>query len=311
MAVAASSPSQREGLKYPNLCDTAMLLCAFQFGMRPVQIAMLSLADIRVREISDNKLATVHLTFRMVKQRNALAVKPLLRGVKREWSPLFVELMRQANERKLRAVDHVFEMQSSGQAGVRIADLLRTLIGRDASARDLRHTAAQRLVDAGASQEELTEFLGHTDITTGLVYFDTSANQAELVNKALGISEIYQRVARIAHDRFITADDLVHLKGDQQIAGVPHGIPIAGIGGCSSGQPACPYNPILSCYGCRKFMPIHEATIHHQVIADLRKVVLLFNVASRGESTSPPYLQLQRTIAEVQAVIQEIEGDVA
>lgn len=309
MATMASSPSQAERLQYSDLCDAAMLLCAFQFGMRPVQIAMLSLADVRIRDISADELATVHLTFRMVKQRRALAAKPLLRRVKREWSPLFIELMRQANERELHMVDRVFGVQSSNEAGRRIADLLRGLIGSESSARDLRHTAAQRLVDAGASQEELAEFLGHTDITTGLVYFDTSANQAERVNKALGISEIYQRVARIAHDRFITADDLIHLKGDQQIAGVPHGIPIAGIGGCSSGQPACPYNPILSCYGCRKFMPIHEAAIHHQVIADLRKVVLFFNEASRSESASPAYLQLQRTIAEVHTVIQEIEGD--
>jgi integrase len=311
MAMMASAASQRERLQYLGLCDAAMLLCAFQFGMRPVQIAMLSFGDVRIRDTSADGLATVHLTFRMVKQRSASAAKPLLRRVKREWSPLFIELARQANDRKLHAVERIFGARSSQDAGRRIAALLRGLIGGESSARDLRHTAAQRLVDAGASQEELAEFLGHTDITTGLVYFDTSANQAERVNKALGISEIYQRVARIAHDRFITADDLIHLKGDQQIAGVPHGIPIAGIGGCSSGQPACPYSPILSCYGCRKFMPVREAATHHQVIADLRKVVLFFNEASRNESASPAYLQLQRTMVEVQTVIQEIEGDTA
>ncbi|MBP0657292.1 site-specific integrase, partial [Mycobacterium tuberculosis] len=77
------------------------------------------------------------------------------------------------------------------------------------------HTAAQRLVDAGASQEELAEFLGHSDMTTALVYYETSANQAERVNKALGISEIYQRVARIAHNRFIGPEELAQLKESQ------------------------------------------------------------------------------------------------
>jgi hypothetical protein len=75
------------------------------------------------------------------------------------------------------------------------------------------------------------------------VYFRTSASHAERVNRALGASDIYRRVARIAHDRFISPEELAQLKGDQQIAGVPHGIPIAGIGGCTSGQLACPYNP--------------------------------------------------------------------
>ena len=131
MATMASSPSQAERLQYSDLCDAAMLLCAFQFGMRPVQIAMLSLADVRIRDISADELATVHLTFRMVKQRRALTAKPLLRRVKREWSSLFIELMRQANERKLRMVDRVFGVQSSNEAGRRIADLLRGLIGSD------------------------------------------------------------------------------------------------------------------------------------------------------------------------------------
>jgi hypothetical protein len=162
-------------------------------------------------------------------------------------------------------------------------------VGRKISATDLRHTAAQRLVDAGASQDELAEFMGHTDITTGLVYFQTSPNQAERVNRALGISQVYQKVAQIAHDRFISKEEMAGLKGEHQIAGVPHGIPIAGIGGCASGQPACPFNPITSCYGCRKFMPLHELPIHQQVLQDLRGIVVFFNEASRGDANSPAY----------------------
>ncbi|MGH7471433.1 MAG: site-specific integrase, partial [Longimicrobiales bacterium] len=144
---------------------------------------------------------------------------------------------------------------------------------------------------------------------TGLVYFAASASHAERVNRALGASEIYRRVAKIAHDRFISPEELTQLKGEQQIAGVPHGIPIAGIGGCTSGQPACPYNPVTSCYGCRKFMPLHDKTMHESVLAAMREVVSLFEQSSRGDARSPAYLQLQRTIAEIRAVIDELEGE--
>jgi integrase len=291
------------------LQDAAMLLCAYQFGMRPVQIAMVTLRDMRIRHEPADPLPTVHLTFRMVKQRSASATKPLLRRVKREWAPLFVAVDRLARMQGQDLGDRAFSVQSASEAGRRIASLLRNLIGDNgATAFNLRHTAAQRLVDAGASQEELAEFLSHSDITTGLVYYETSANQAERVNKALGISEIYQRVARIAHARSISPEELAQLKESQQLGGVPHGLSIAGIGGCTSGQPACPYNPIMSCYGCRKFMPVHDLLMHEKILSDFRGVARFFHDASRGDSVSPAYPQLERTISEVQAVVHELES---
>ncbi|EIF28019.1 phage integrase family protein [Burkholderia sp. Ch1-1] len=294
-----------------DICDAGMLLCAYQFAMRPVQIAMLRMRHVRIWHEAAEGMPTVHLTFHMAKQRSDSKRRPLTRRVKREWAPLLVALnaWRQADGASGSA--RFFNVDSNYEAGARIAALVRKLIGSDdiGTATDLRHTAAQRLVDAGASHEELAEFMGHSNIQTGLVYYATSATHAERVNRALGASDIYRRVARIAHDRFISQEELAHLKGEQQIAGVPHGIPIAGIGGCASGQPACPYNPITSCYGCRKFMPLHDKVMHERVLADMRGVVLFFERSSRGDVRSPAYLQLQRTIAEIQAVIEELESE--
>nr|WP_329760827.1 site-specific integrase [Stenotrophomonas geniculata] len=304
----ATYKCRRSLLPLKELQDAAMLLCAYQFAMRPIQVAMLTFRDLKVRLDADELLATVHVTFRMAKQRSAGASKPLLRRVKREWTPLFVEIDRHFRVSGDDVDARVFGAVSANEASRRISSLLRNLLGQDVTAVNLRHTAAQRLVDAGASQEELAEFLGHTDITTALVYYETSANQAERVNKALGISDIYQRVARIAHDRFIDAEELAQLKESQQIGGAPHGVPIAGIGGCSSDQVACPYNPILSCYRCRKFMPIYDSQIHARVLEDFRSVVRFFHDSSRGEGASAAYLQLERTIVAVQAVLSELEG---
>ncbi|WP_244097693.1 site-specific integrase [Burkholderia anthina] len=309
--VAALAPSSVTPPSRDDICDAGMLLCAYQFGMRPIQIAMLSLGNVRIWQDVPEGPPTVHLTFHMAKQRSDSKRKPLTRRVKREWAPIFVEIDMRRKAEGIASVARFFAVQSNYEAGARIAALVRKLIGSDdlGTATDLRHTAAQRLVDAGANHEELAEFLGHSHIQTGLVYYETSATHAERVNRALGASDIYRRVAKIAHDRFISPEDLTLLKGAQQIAGVPHGIPIAGIGGCTSGQPACPYNPVTSCYGCRKFMPLHDKAMHESVLASMREVVMFFEQSSRCDTRSPTYLQLQRTIAEIQTVIDELEGE--
>ncbi|MCI0152291.1 site-specific integrase [Paraburkholderia sediminicola] len=309
--VAALGSSAVSASSAETILDAGMLLCAYQFAMRPIQIAMLHMRSVRIWHDAPGGPPTVHLTFHMAKQRSNSKRRPLTRRVKREWAPVFVALDKWRRLHGAAGNARFFNVQSNAEAGARIAALVRKLIGSDdrGSATDLRHTAAQRLVDAGASHEELAEFMGHSYVQTGLVYFRTSASHAERVNRALGASDVYRRVARIAHDRFISPEELTQLKGDQQIAGVPHGIPISGIGGCTSGQPACPYNPVTSCYGCRKFMPLHDKAMHESVLASMREVVMFFEQSSRGDTRSPTYLQLQRTITEIQTVVDELESE--
>lgn len=296
-----------EAIPHDQLCDASMMLCCYQFAMRPIQVAQLTLRDVRIWQEDSTRELSVHLTFLMAKQRGKLRHRPMVRRVKQEWAVLFTALVAHAASQGRVASDRLFNVISSSQASYRIGRCAEHLIGETVCAMDLRHTAAQRLVDAGASSEELAEFLGHSDVQTGLVYFNTAASHAERVNRALGASAIYKRLATIAHDRFISPHELVQLKGHQQIAGVPHGIPIAGIGGCTSGQPACPYSPVMSCYGCRKFMPLQDKAMHEHVLASMREVILFFEESSRGDTQSPTYLQLRRTIAEVQAVLDELE----
>jgi integrase len=308
--VAAESGSAEVALP-PSLDEAGMLLCSYQFGMRPVQIAKLEMRNVRIWHEVSHSTPTVHLTLHMAKQKSKSKRKALTRRVKLEWAPIFASLHAKRQAEGAAGSARFFAVESAQDAGRQIARVVRTLIDSNdrGSPTDLRHTAAQRLVDAGASHEELAEFLGHSHIQTGLVYYDTSATHADRVNRALGASDIYRRVAKIAHDRFISPEELTLLKGEQQIAGVPHGIPIAGIGGCKSGQPACPYNPVTSCYGCRKFMPLHDKSMHERVLADMREIVVFFDQSSRGDTRSPAYLQLQRTIAEIQTVIEELEDD--
>jgi len=299
-----------EPMLHTMVADAGMLLCAYQFAMRPVQIGMLDVRHVRIWKDEIAEEPTVHLTFHMAKQRGAKQRIPLTRRVKREWTPIFTYLKASLHAANIDGAPKFFQVASANEVSVRISALVRGLIGSEelGTATDLRHTAAQRLVDSGASHEELAEFMGHAQTNTGLVYYATSASHAERVNRALGASEVYRRVAKIAHDRFISPDELSTLKEEQQIAAVPHGIPISGIGGCQSGQPHCPYSPVASCYGCRKFMPVADKALHGKVLSDMREIVLFFEQSSRGDVKSPTYLQLQRTIGEIQTVIAELEA---
>lgn len=299
-SVGALSPAE--------LRRAALVVCSYQFGMRPKQLGTLRKRDCEVRVSQEDGLPSVYLTFRTLKQQDTKASQlPLLRKVKREWAPLLAATFALLENEPSSAFFFGFRSRKELSEAL-IEQLDKILPGGERIAYDLRHSMAQRMVDAGASHEELAAALGHTNLKTGLIYFRTSANQAELVNKALGLSETYQTVAKIAADRFISEDELAHLKGEQQVAGVPHGIPIAGIGGCKTGQPSCPYNPVTACYGCPKFMPVRDIAIHQQVLKDFRSVVNEFRTAGVGDQESPAYLQLRRTIAEVQGVINQLEA---
>jgi integrase len=301
-ALAASSLTKHEAEL------ASLVICSYQFGMRPKQLGMIRKRDCSIRISEEDGSAIVTLAFRMIKQRDVeLAKLPINCKVKREWAQLLVALTAHKAQDDDNSFLFGFRSRSSLSVAL-IATLDEILPDEGRAAYDLRHSMAQRLVDSGASHEELAAALGHSNLRSALVYFRGSANQAELVNKALGVSETYRTVARIATEKFIDADELAGLRGDQQIGGVPHGIPISGIGGCKTGQPSCQYNPVTACYGCPKFMPVRDLALHEQVLKDFRSVVLLYKGTGHGETSSPAYLQLQRTISEVQGVILKLKG---
>lgn len=289
------------------LIKYAVLVCCYQFGLRPKQVAMLQLGQVRIWDDTGDEAPPVHLRFTMIKQQTAQRVFPMLRKVKQEWGPIFARLVETAKANNMNASEKLFGM-APRQIGQLVLRVTTEILGHARSANDLRHSAAQRLADAGAPVEVVTDSLGHIHLDTALIYFRHSPSQAEQINRALAISPIYKRVVRVAHDRFINAEELSRLKGDQQIGGLPHGFPIAGIGGCLSGQPACPYSPVMSCYGCQKFMPLNDPLIHQRVLNDFRGVVKQFEAASRGEPASPAYMQLCRTLTSIQDVIEELEA---
>jgi integrase len=185
--------------------------------MRPKQLGTLRKRDCEIRVSKESGLPSVYLTFRTLKQQDVQASRlPLLRKVKREWAPLLVATYGLLSDAPSSAYFFGFQNRMALSASL-ISRLDVILPGRGRVAYDLRHSMVQRMVDAGASQEEVAAALGHTRLTTGLVYFRASANQAELVNKALGLSETFQTLAKIADHRFISDEELAHSRGSSKL----------------------------------------------------------------------------------------------
>lgn len=250
--------------------------------------------------------------FFRAKQRMHKKRLPMLRKIKREWALIFEEwyqrrLAHPNNRVEANALPDALFGLTPNSVGVLISKTTESLTGVAHPANHLRHSAAQRLVDAGASLAELAEFLGHSYPSTGLVYFDASPSQADRINKALALSPIYNSVADAARTRTIGRDKLLHLLPDHQIGAVPHGIPIAGIGACHLGQSLCSKNPVLSCYSCRRFMAVTDTTVHQEVLDSLRPIVRFFYDESSGEIASPAYMQLRNTLDSIQAVIGDLK----
>lgn len=93
--------------------------------------------------------------------------------------------------------------------------------------------------------KEVSAYLSHTDKTAADHYIESSPAQNMLVNAALGESPTYQSIAAAMRGDLITVADLLGRPADQQIGGIPHGIPVSGIGACAAGQSLC--TPTYSC----------------------------------------------------------------
>lgn len=301
----------RSKISDERLTKACLLCISYQHGLRPVQMVRINLDDLRVYQADDGP--TVHFLAYRAKKKQASGKTSFVCKIKHEWAPLLVEYQRRRQagsvwkESGKASQDKLFPM-ARGTIICAIGDITEALTGTRRTATDLRHTAAQRMADAGASLEEVAAFLGHSHTDTSLGYFEGSPTQAEKLNKALAISPIYSAIHRVAETRTIDKDSLFSLPADKQIGAVPHGIPIAGIGACDLGQSLCAKNPVLSCYTCRKFLPLADAEMHREVLDKLRPVVRFFYDESLGDNQSPAFVQLRVTLEQVQAVVQSLEG---
>jgi len=300
--------------------DTALRDCCVMYwiyahGVRPIQVANRNILHMKITRFV-NESPAVHLVFRHAKQRQGKRNREDIRSMKRDWAGLMHEwYMRRTTDHisypsGVRAFtpdrkDSLFGA-SPNEISLLVGDLMEQICERRISASSLRHTAAMRMVDAGASALELAEFMMHADMQTGQVYYDASPTQADRINKALGLSPVYSDLTAFIGGQTISRFDMDNLDPDQQIGAAPHGRAIIGIGGCGSGQSICAKNPGLSCYTCHKFMPLTELGVHEDARNNVAEIVHEFIEAGKDGLKSPAFMQLRRTLESIDALINEL-----
>jgi len=292
---------------FEQVRGAAIALLIDQHAFRPGTVARIKVSDVQF-----HTTGSIHVAALVMKKKQAAERMRITRRIKREWCPIITAFhqMRSQIDRLTNGVpsDPFFFATPSGISQA-VTAFMCEVTGEPWTPTDLRHTAAQRLVDAGASADQLAEFMTHNSLLPGNVYFESSPTQAHRVNQALAISPIYSKIETVYRTKTINKKALISLPEDQQIGGAPHGIAISGIGACELGQSMCSKSPVLSCYGCRKFLAVHDPDIHESVVDSLRSVVIQFESASRGNSTSPAFTQLRHMLVKAQSISNEIRNE--
>lgn len=221
--LCASLLASAKSVNSTELRDVCVLIASFQYGLRPGQIARIQIADVGIFNTG-----AVHIRVIAAKQRDMKKATRVTRRIKRDWSPLFIELHRRREGGMFPLPTEVperlfFGLNTNGVSAV-IKRLTKQITGVSWTPTENRHTAAQRLVDAGSAHIAVSEFMMHSSTKSANVYFDTSPTQAQRVNEAMAISPIYANVAKVAKTKTIDINALMALSPDQQIGGAPHGV---------------------------------------------------------------------------------------
>lgn len=307
--------ADKEFVQDGKLRDACLLYWSYQHGLRPLQLSMINLNDVRQHVWNDGP-PSIHVKIEYAKQRNnRTKYNPIqTRTMKRDWAWMLSAWLERrknrANTLDLDRPDSLFGIPNV-EITRAICNLTEKITRRRRTPTELRHTAAQRQVDAGCSSLELAEFLMHSRVTTGLVYFDFSPTQADRINRALGLSPVYSALSEIIKTRKVDKAKLLGLPDDQQIGAAPHGRPIIGIGGCGIGQSHCRKNPGLSCYTCQKFMPLDEREVHEEARDAVADTVREFIAAAKYDKGNPAFMQLRRTLEGIEQVLDDIGAEAA
>lgn len=299
---ALDAAARNAALSLIQLEGAVALLLIYQHGVRPVQVLCLNIQHVRFFKDSSNETACV-VSFHAAKQKDGKAFE-IVRQVKPEWVPIIERLHTLAlNSGRSR----LFDTLTSTLLWYR-AKTFCDMFGVDlnCTAPQLRHTAAQALADAGHTRKSIQQFLGHERTKSSEVYVRASLQQTKLINSALGTSKLYTKIYGIASREFVTLEDMLKADEDQQVGGIVGESLVGGIGLCRAGQSHCNYNPVTSCYGCRKFMPSLDGDAHRDAVEGMRQQVRVY-LARGVQPENPAYLQLTRALSGAQQALDSIK----
>ncbi|MCP3725438.1 tyrosine-type recombinase/integrase [Paraburkholderia sp. CNPSo 3272] len=279
----------------------AALALAFQHGMRPVQMLSIKLEHVHsLVDASGDPICLV--SFHQAKQKDGNTVNgEMVRQVNPEWARPVVLLLEYA---KSAGRTRLFSSENSEDLWSKVKNACSAVDAKvDFNISKLRHSSAQALADAGHSRKSIQWFLGHANDNAASSYVKASRLQGNLINEALGASKLYDSMVSMAFGEFVTVEELSRVDEAEQIGGIIGDTLVAGIGRCRTRQSACSYDPVISCYGCHKYIPALNPAAHMEAIAGMREQVLVFVKA--GDETSATYLQMRKALAGAQRALED------
>jgi site-specific recombinase XerD len=310
---------------YSAFRDNIILHLAFELAPRPIQLHSLSAEDLEVVDSASNKERYFSLWLPMAKKRNTNDIEKRYRKITAALGEK-IALLLQENKRLYGDEQHVplllnpRNASKSDDNGGRlssnaISDIICGVLQskgfkKGDGATLLRHHLAQSLADQGASAETIAEILGHNSTLPARAYIAATPTIATIKTRALGKNKTYENImSMLLTGQIIEKQSAGKGKWVKGMVGNQY---IGGIGACGlTENTACPKNPVYACYTCAKFHPFRDGT-HHEVKVGLQKQAQYFidiAEAAMDLQHNRTYVQLERTIEAVDAVIYKIESE--
>lgn len=295
------------------LLNAAILGLVYVSGLRPVQLAKLSVEDLKQDSIRDlDQFCRYSILIPYAKQARYVHEKIAIK-LPEEVCNIIIAYIKRFN---LSPADKLFDMGDNAArfcqkainnqlfnfAPIDYKDAVTSgeMIQQKYSYSDFRHHVGYSLAMAGATAEEIAYMLGHSSVVTARHYIFSTPEMAQIRARALGRNSLYkQMIAMLLTGRMIYKKEWQKKKVLGNIGARIH----HDIGGCSYPD-KCLFQPVRNCYGCMYFHPFVDAD-HEKVLdsiqAEINELIRLSD--GIGVSRNPLIRIHEATKFEIEAVL--------
>ncbi|WP_349914870.1 site-specific integrase [Acinetobacter pittii] len=298
---------------HQTLINSSLLGLIYVSGLRPVQLAKLSVQDIKVdttRTIDQFHRYSVLIPY--AKQARYVHEKIAVK-LPEEVAEIIIAYIKRYN---LSSKDKLFNLGENSARfcskaintqlfnfapkAYREAVHAGEMLKQKYSFSDFRHHVGYSLAMAGSSAEEIAYILGHSSVVTARHYIFSTPQLAQIRAQALGRNSLYKHmIAMLLTGRLVYKQEWKHKK---VIGNIGHKIHYD-IGGCSYND-KCLFQPVRNCYGCIYFHPFIDAD-HSNVLESIQCEIndLIRLSDGIGVSRNPLIRVHESTKFEIESVI--------
>ena len=302
-----------QSIKDHTLLYASILGLVYISGLRPVQLAKLSVNDIKqdtTRDLDNFHRYSILIPY--AKQARYIHEKIAVKLPEEVANIVLAYIARY----KLCPDEKLFNMGDNAAKfcqfalntqlfdfspeAYKSAVLCGEMIQQKYSYSDFRHHVGYSLAMAGSTAEEIAYILGHSSLATARHYIFSTPEMAQIRAQALGRNALYkQMIAMLLTGR------LVYKKNwrDKRVLGNIGANIHHDIGGCTYKE-KCLFQPVRNCYGCIYFHPFVDAD-HTNVLNSIQEEIndLIKLSDGIGISRNPLIRVHESTKFEIESVI--------